>query len=134
FIAFDAKTMQDIKGCLTSIKPYTNSVIIRHGSDRYDLVSYYKIDCINDFHERKLRIEFTGMAGTFWIEINIKDLPREFITKFLHPFRRPLYDTESHYVNIPANYKKFKNIRIEAYSFNSNYKNLSWYGGNRTLI
>lgn len=134
FIVFNAKSLEDIKGVLTNLKPSVNSVIIKHGNDRYDLISNYKIECINNFYNRQLKIVFVCMGVEFWIKIDIKDLPQEFADKFLHPFKRSLYSTESHYVNIPSHYKKFKDIRIDAYSFNSSYKNLSWYGGDITLI
>lgn len=132
FVSIKVDNMQDLKKALTNLEPFSNSQVIKHKETIY-LNSYYLVQLINDYYRRELRIEFKGFNDiVFWITINMESLDNDFKDKYFVKGKRNLYNTETVYVNLPSHYKKFKEIRIDSYSFKDTQ--VSWYGGNRTLI
>lgn len=130
FISFDCENLMDVKNVINSIKPFKNGWKI---TDGVYITSLYKIDICNDYHDRSFRIIFESKSGcVFWANIDFKFLPDDFKCKFFTEHTRGLYDTETVYINIPSHYKKFKNIRIKAYSFNK--EQVNFYGGNKVLV
>lgn len=131
FISFKAKSLKDVRSVINSIEPLKNGWEVKHSETHY-LTTLYMVTIQNNYHNRTLRIEFANVGGKYWVEVDFKDLTEDFKARFFTETTRGLYSTETHYVNIPSHYKKFKNIRVQAYSFNE--EQLSWFGGGKTLI
>lgn len=132
FISINAQNIDDVKKVMTTLDPFKNGWKIDHKDTVY-LTSDYMVRIKNSYYNRVLNFEFELDNGLkFWINIDFKNLPSDFVEKFTTKTLRGLYETEEVYVNIKSHLKEFKEIRVECYRFNA--MNLNWYGGDQTLI
>lgn len=132
-VNFKCKNLDEVKKVLVNFKPYLNSFELDTTPKIY-VSSPYRIEIRNNYYNRMLLIRFNLINNTIMnIKIDFNNLQdTELFYKYFSKTSRQLYDTETVYVNIPAHYKKFKDIRIPAISFK--YGNfIKWYGGNLTL-
>lgn len=133
FISYKCKDILEMQQVLNEREPYVTGYQIVHGNDTCTIGCPYKVELINGYHERELRISFEMINGIkIWVSIEVKNLPAEFVEEFLVETTRGLYSTEQVYVNVPHQYKKFQRIRVP--SFNFREESLGWHGGNKTLI
>lgn len=129
FISVNCETLTEVKNVLTSLKPFKNGWKI---TDGVYITSLYYLSIQNDYYNRSFKIEFENASGCkFWVNIKFNNLPEEFINNHFTKGSRGLYDTETVYVNMPAHYKKFRDIRIESFSFK--YAQVNFYGGNKVI-
>ena len=133
FYSIDCNSFEDFKNVLKNCSPYQNSHRIKHGATSYDICSPFKFTIKNGFYKRELKFEFIKINDTiFWVSIDFKKIPDNIVDVFFTSINRKLYSTESHYINIPSHYKKFKNYRVESLTFCSQV--LNWYGGVKTIL
>jgi hypothetical protein len=129
FVHIKCENKAEVSAVLTGLKPFKNGWKI---TDGVYITSLYKITAKNDYYYRTLQIEFENNSGDiYWVQIDFKDLPVSFVEKYFNKGCRGLYDTETVYVNIPSHHKKFKDIRLESFTFKS--QQVSFYGGNKVL-
>lgn len=135
-VVYTCQNICDVAKVLNSFEPYETSHVIDTTKKSY-INSPYRIDLVNNYYKRELKIDFY-MINHFEISVRIdfKHIPNFMFEKFFISNLRCLYDCETVYVNLPAHYKKFKDIRINANMFkNVNYTDIiNWYGGNKTLL
>lgn len=112
------KMMDEIKGA--SNKQYVDSPV------------QYRVNIDNNYYDRVLCVKFGLLNIDVQIQIDFKNLPEEFINEFFISTKRSLYNTETVYVNIPAHYKEFKEIRVPAFEFKTNQ--IDWFGGDKTSL
>lgn len=132
-VNFKCKNLDEVKKVLVNFKPYLNSFELDTTPKIY-VSSPYRIEIRNNYYDRMLLIRFNLINNTnINIEIDFNNLQdTEMLYNYFSKTFRHLYTTETVYVNIPAHYKKFKDIRIPAISFKfGNF--IKWYGGNLTL-
>lgn len=131
-IYFKVNSLQDAKGAIESLKPYNNDWDIKHTiCDK--LISRYKVTINNGFHEANLRIKWGGFNGIFYqLNIELNSDTAEALKDVICRSTRGLYDCETHYVNMPSHYKRFKDIRVPAFDFYG--RSASWYGGDKTSV
>ena len=133
FYSIECDNFIDFKNILKNCKPYQNSHRIKHCNTEHDISNAFKFTINNNFHNRNLKFEFIKINDTkFWVSIDFKKISDNIKDIYFTPINRKLYDTESHYVNIPSHYKKFKDYRVNAFTFCSQV--LGWYGGDKTIL
>ena len=133
FYSIDCSSFNDFKNVLKNCEPYKTAHRIKHGATNYDICSPFKFTINNGFYKRKLKFEFSKINNVkFWVSIDFKNIPENIKNIYFTETNRKLYDTESHYINIPSHYKKFKDYRVNAFTFCS--KALNWYGGDKTIL
>ena len=133
-VVYKCDNLAKVSNVLKSFEPYKTSFEISDTPKKY-ISSPYRIDIKNDYHNRNLKIQFELINNTvITIEIDFNNLQKtELLEDFFILTNRHLYDTETHYVNLPSHYKEFKNIRIPSYRFTQG-EEMNWYGGNKTLV
>jgi hypothetical protein len=130
FISFKPNTQEELKNILLNLEPYeTNHTI---GANPILICSPYDVTATNNYHDTEIRISFVMLNKVkIWATIKTENLSPEFKAEFLSEGTRSLYSTEEIYVNMPAHYKKFKDIRVKAFYFNTR-ESITFYGGNVT--
>ena len=135
FISIEAKTMEDIKKALNSLKPTEKGYNVETAQNYIDFIpNFYKLTIVNSYYKRELKIEFTAEGVKYRLIIDVKNISEEFKAKFLREQKRHLYETETVFVNIPAHFKKFKAIKVQSFSFDFTYKYIKFYGGSIVLL
>ena len=135
FISIEAKTKEDIKKSLNSLKPTEKGYNVETAQRHIDFIpNFYKLTLVNGYYSRELKIEFKAEGVRYWLTIDMKNISEEFKAKFLREQKRHLYDTETVFVNMPAHFKKFKSITVQSFAFDFNYKYIKYYGGNIVLL
>jgi len=133
FYSIDCNNFDDFKNVLKNCEPYKTAHRVKHCATNYDICSPFKFTINNGFYKRELKFEFIKINNVkFWISIDFKNIPDNIKDVYFTETTRKLYDTESHYINIPAHYKKFKEYRVNSFEFCSG--SLSWYGGDKTIL
>ena len=133
FCSIDCNNFEDFKNVLKNCEPYKTAHRVKHGSTNYDICSPFKFTINNGFYKKELKFEFSKINNVkFWVSIDFKNIPDNIKDIYFTETTRKLYDTESHYVNIPPHYKKFKNYRVNSFEFCS--ESLGWYGGDKTIL
>lgn len=132
FISITCDNLKEMKKVVTNLQPFKNGWKIGSNKPIY-ITSLYKVSIRNNCYNRELQLEFENNSGVnHWVAINFNNLPDWFKDAYFVSDMRKLYDTETHYVNIPSHYKKFKDIRIPCYTFGG-YPAVSFYGGDKVL-
>lgn len=133
FYSINCSNFTDFKNILKNCKPYQNSHRIKHGNIEHDICSPFRFTIENGFYKRKLKFEFIKINNVkFWVSIDFKNIPETIKDIYFTETTRKLYDCESHYINIPSHYKRFKEYRVSSFTFCSNV--LSWYCGDKTIL
>jgi len=133
FYSVECDSFTDFKNVLKNCEPYKTAHRIKHGATNYDICSPLKFTIKNGFYKRKLKFEFSKINDVkFWVSIDFKNIPNNIKDIYFIETNRKLHDTESHYINIPAHYKKFREYRVNSFNFCS--ESLSWYGGDKTIL
>jgi hypothetical protein len=130
FVSFRCESMKDLRGCIDNIEPFKNGWEVKHTQTHY-ITSLYMVKICNGYQKRELRVEWENVGGKYWATVDIENLPVDFVARFMTATKRPLSSCETHYVSIPPHYKKFKEIRVRAFTFGP--IGLKWYGGDETL-
>ena len=133
-VVYKCENLAKVSNVLKSFEPYKTSFEIGDTPKKY-ISTPYRIDIKNNYHNRKLKIQFELINNTvITIEIDFNNLQKtELLEDFFILTKRHLYDTETHYVNLPSHYKEFKDIRVPSYKF-KNGESVNWYGGDITLV
>ncbi|MFZ4582576.1 MAG: hypothetical protein ACOYM7_07990, partial [Paludibacter sp.] len=129
------KNLKEVKSVLNIFVPVNTFHSV--GSNNTLINNAYRIDIKNDYYERNLKISFSIENGfKVQIEILFDNIENGFVDAFFNLGSRRLYDNETVYVNIPAHFKKFKDIKIFAYYFKGVTASdvINWYGCNKTLL
>ena len=135
FVSIKAETMGDVKKTLNSLKPTEKGYNIETAQKYIDFIpNFYKLTLYNGYNSRELKIEFKAEGVKYRLSIDMKNISEEFKMKFLREQKRHLYETETVFVNIPSHFKKFKDITVQSFSFDFNYKYIKYYGGNIVLL
>jgi hypothetical protein len=134
FILYYAKNAAEVRKVLESLETYRDmGEIGTAGSKHYTTApTRYRIDISNNYYDNYLEIKF----GLLNIDVHIRldfNVMDESTILFFSKGSRGLYETETHYVNLQAHTKEFKDRRVRSFGF-GNYKVISWYGGNHTLL
>ena len=132
-ILFKAKNLQEVAQIMGKWKPFKNSQEVRiSGKPSVFFTSLFKISISNNYYNRSLRFDYVNLnCDECTIEIDFKDFDFNVFNGLISKTTRPLASTETVYVNIPAHYKKFKDIRVESFRFSG--QNITYYGGNTVL-
>ena len=141
FIAFDCSDFKNFQSILNTLEP-SGFMEVKTTAKSYGKFNY-RVTLVNGYRDRDLKISFNHDGIEIWVKIKVdllrdlylpindKDNSTERFGDYVSPSRRNLYDTESHYVNIPYHYKKFKDIEVPSYAFDG--KSVRFYGGDITL-
>lgn len=132
-IIFKANNLKEVAQIMDKWKPFKNSQEIRFsGKPSIFITSLFKVSIRNNYYNRTLNFDYENLNGDkCTIEIDFRNFDLEVFNGLIYKTVRPLVDSETVYVNIPSHYKKFKDIRVEAFRFRG--QNVSYYGGDTVL-
>lgn len=133
FISVDCVNFEDFKQIFKNCQPYETSHVIKYADKNIYIDSPFMFTICNNYYKRELKFEFKKINGLkIWVTIDFNLIPENIKNVYFVPTKRGLYDSETHYVNLPSQYKKFKDIRISAFNFCAPV--LNWYGGDKTIL
>lgn len=130
---FTCKTLQEASEVLNKyLATETEHKIDVSGKTGFKTInSPYRIDITNpaktsEYSPYKFSISY--MSDNIDVEI---DLPIDYIDEYTLLTTRGITESEYHWF-VGVSYEKLRNMRLHAYQFTK--QEISWYGGNKTLI